>query len=118
LRIALNLREGGVMDEEVDDVQSNPKSPISAKQKLKINNRRIDDLEAKLKKLREDLNKCEKPQPSPCKVSLDEVEDNHCEPNPEKMRDLAIVPCNEPEKVSLDVDRKLARSHCCIISGR
>ncbi|QCE00052.1 hypothetical protein DEO72_LG7g1338 [Vigna unguiculata] len=31
LRTALNLREGGVVDEEVDDVQSSPKSPISAK---------------------------------------------------------------------------------------
>jgi len=54
----LNLREGGLVDEEVDDVQSNPKSPFSAQQKLEINNRHIDKLEAELKKLREDLNKC------------------------------------------------------------
>jgi len=94
------------VDEEVDDVQSSPKSPISAK-KMEINNRRIDKLEAELKKLREDLKKCKKPHPSPCKVSPHEAEDNHCEPNLEERRDLAIVPSNELEKVSLDVDRKL-----------
>ncbi|QCD92916.1 Ulp1 protease family [Vigna unguiculata] len=80
LRNMLNLREGGVVDEEVDDVQSNPKSPISAQQKLEINNRHIDNPH--------------------------EAEDNHCELNLEGRRDLAIVPCNESEKVSLDVDRK------------
>ena len=74
---------------------------------MEINNRRIDELEAELKKLREDLNNYKKSHPSPCKVSPHQAEDNHCEPNVEERRDLAIVPSNELEKVLLDVDRKL-----------